>query len=38
MTHRNNGSAQFGFSGQSNIGAEPEDRPPEKKMGLNAQE
>jgi hypothetical protein len=35
---RDYGSAQFRFSGQSNIGAKPKNRPPEKKVGLNAQE
>jgi hypothetical protein len=36
--HRNDGPAQFGFSSQRNIGAEPKNRPPEKKVGLNSQE
>jgi hypothetical protein len=36
--HKNDGSAQFGFPSQRNIGAEPKDWPPKKEMGLNAQE
>jgi hypothetical protein len=36
--HRNNGSAQLRFFRQSNIGAKAKNRPPQKEVGLDAQE